>query len=230
MKTFRPAKQLLLKEKKSSDYQRQKQFVENTSHELQTPLAVIKSKLELLIQSERLGEEEMILVASTLSSVGKLSKIIRSLILLSKIENKQFKDDVDIDLEQKCYEILNDFSEGLRAKNIQLKFDAINQPVLRMPEMLADVMITNLIKNAISHNIENGELNICLQPGLLSVENSGKPLEVPVSNLFKRFYSQSNNEDSVGLGLAIVKQICKLHKFDLKYTYADLRHKITIRF
>ena len=215
--------------KARADYRALKEFTENASHELQTPLAIIRGKLELLLESP-LTEEQGNQILSALNSIEKLSKINHSLTLLNKLENQEFTAVESINLSQHVHTILNDLSELIEMKSIALKKGiAENVRVLIHPS-LADILITNLLSNAIRHNVNGGEILISLTTRRLLVSNTGAPPQIPLDHVFERFKRSNTNDESVGLGLAIVKQICEVSKLTVKYEYIDGRHVLNITF
>lgn len=215
--------------KARADYRALKEFTENASHELQTPLAIIRGKLELLLESP-LTEEQGNQILSALNSIEKLSKINHSLTLLNKLENQEFTAIESINFSQHVHTILNDLSELIEMKSIALKKEiAENVRVLIHPS-LADILIMNLLSNAIRHNVHGGEILISLTTRRLLVSNTGAPPQIPLEQVFERFKRSNTNDESVGLGLAIVKQICEVSKLIVKYDYIDGRHVLSITF
>ena len=215
--------------KARADYRTLKEFTENASHELQTPLAIIRGKLELLLESP-LNEDQGNKIFSALNAIEKLSKINHSLTLLNKLGNQEFSTLEPVNISAHLQNILNDLSELIEMKSISLRKDiAENVNVLLHPS-LADILITNLCSNAIRHNIDDGHIYISLTSKRLMIANSGKPPEVPVEQMFERFTRTSKNDDSVGLGLAIVKQICDVSGLSIRYEYNDSEHRVTVAF
>jgi signal transduction histidine kinase len=213
----------------ASDYRSLKEFTENASHELQTPLAIIQSKLELLIQSENLSAKQMEEVQAVYESAGRLSKLNQALLLLAKIENRQFADIKLVALNELIEYKLEAFDEILKHKGISVekKLSAVS---LQMHPALADILVTNLIGNAIKHNINSGKLIVDLSARELSIKNMGKPLTISPEQLFERFRKADTNSESLGLGLAIVKEICDVYGFRVNYMYADNMHTISVSF
>ncbi len=214
----------------SQDYEEIKNFTENASHEIQTPLAIIKSKLELLSQSENLKEEQMDTIQSIYETTNRLSKLNQSLILLTKIENRQFTENDEVDISDITSKHLNNFEELITAKQINLSKDIKADVKLIINEDLAQILIVNLITNAIKHNYDDGCIQITLTTQSLNIFNTGIPLISNPSALFERFKKDKVTSDSLGLGLSIVKKICDRYNFDIKYSYADSIHATTINF
>lgn len=215
--------------KARADYRALKEFTENASHELQTPLAIIRGKLELLLESP-IDDGQGKQILSALSSIEKLSKINHSLTLLNKLENQEFLAIEPVNISKNVQNILNDLSELIEMKSISLTTEiAENAKVLIHPS-LADILIMNLFSNAIRHNVQEGMIHISLTSRRLLVENTGLVPEIALNQAFERFKRTSQNNDSVGLGLAIVKQICEVSGLAIDYRYENNHHKVTVNF
>lgn len=215
--------------KARADYRALKEFTENASHELQTPLAIIRGKLELLLESP-LNDEQGKQILSALNSIERLSKINHSLTLLNKLENQEFAALEPVDIGMHLERILNDLSEVIEMKSIVLRKDISRDVRILLHPSLADILITNLCSNAIRHNINNGHISVSLKPGRLMISNSGPAPEVPPEQAFERFKRTSQHSDSVGLGLAIVKQICEVSGVSIKYEYHNNEHVVSLTF
>ena len=200
------------------DFLNQKEFNENSSHEMQTPLAIIRNKLELLIQSGNLKEEEMQLIESMFDAVKRLSLLNRGLLLISKIDNQQFSEIEKVEMELIVRNTLKNFDIQIQDKNIRTEVNIFDPCNLHFNIILADILLNNLISNAIRHNKKDGEIYIELTRFYLKIENTGLPLKVSPEVLFERFRKNSDSEYSIGLGLSIVKKICDLFNYRIKYT------------
>ena len=210
------------------DYRSLKEFSENASHELQTPLAIIRGKLELLIDTPIDGKQAS-LIEGINDAIQKLSSINQSLILLTKLENQEYPAN-KLNLSLFVENSIASFRELIEMKSIVLSANIQPDVFVNLNTVLADIMVTNLLSNAIRHNHTNGLIGITLSPAGLIIKNSGDPPNVPPQELFKRFKKDKQNADSTGLGLAIVKQICELSNFSIHYTYSDSQHILSIIF
>ena len=199
-------------------YQEQKQFIENASHELQTPLAIVRGKIELLAESESLTEEQMKELDDIYNTLGRAVKLNKSLLLLSRIENKQYTDEEEVVLNDVVDNILPDLMEVYESKNIKLTKEDNGRFTFKGNVSLAQILVTNLLKNALVHNLPDGELYISINEHELIIKNSGnEPLDGEM--IFQRFYhKQTAKKDSTGLGLAIAKSIAQSYGFDLTYS------------
>ncbi len=212
------------------DYSALKSFTENASHEIQTPLAVVKSKLELLMQAENFSETQMQYIQQIQEAVSRLSKLNQSLLLLTKIDNQQFAGTAPVNVAAVVNKHLANFEELLTAKQIVLTKNIEPGIVVTMNEILADVLVSNLITNAIKHNVDKGSITITLSNNQLVVSNTGAPLSTAPGKLFERFTKDKVNSESLGLGLSIVKKICEQYEFTAAYGYSNKLHTVTISF
>jgi len=212
------------------DYFSLKEFNENASHELQTPLAIINSKLELLIQNEKLSEDQMQLIQTVYEATKRISKLNQGLLLISKIENNQFVLTENIDLSKIIDNNLEYFEDLLQMKNIEVSKTLAKNVILQMNKTLAEVLISNLLTNSIRHNVENGRIDIVLDSHHLLISNTGQPFAKRPMELFERFRKSERSADSVGLGLAIVKEIVTLYNMKIDYHVAEAVHSLNITF
>ncbi len=215
--------------KARADYRALKEFTENTSHELQTPLAVIRGKLELLLESP-LTDEQGNQILSALNSIEKLSKINHSLTLLNKLENQEFMALGPVNISSHVNSLLEDLAELIEMKSISVEKDIAEEVQVMIHPSLADILITNLLSNAIRHNMEGGRIRVSLTPDRLVISNTGLPPIMPLEETVLRFKRSSHESDSVGLGLAIVKQICEVSGLTVKYVYKQDQHIVTVTF
>jgi signal transduction histidine kinase len=219
-----------LTQKVISDYQSLKRFTEDASHEIQTPLAVIQSKLETLMQYPDLKKEKAELINSAYVYTLRISKLTQTLLLLTKIANDQFPDKKAINLSELLVEKISVFEDHILEKSLNLVKEIEQECFFESNFLLAESLLINLLGNAVKHSITGGEINIKLDKFHLEISNRGNPSTVPSSKLFDRFYKSDKSSDSPGLGLSIVKEICRLNKWDIKYEIEDDLHKVTINF
>lgn len=217
-------------EKIHSDFLQQKEFTENASHEMQTPLAIAKANLSLLMQSPNLKEEEMNQLQAMENTLKKLSALNKSLLLLTKIENNQFHEQVAIHLNEATNKALENYADLIQAKNIQVETTFESNLTFEMDPALVDILLSNLFQNAIRHNQEGGKIIVTTKKNTLSISNSGEPLTVSENDLFVRFKKNDASKDSLGLGLSIVKSIVDLYGFEIHYEYTNTLHTFTLKF
>ena len=221
---------LLMTEKVSNDYESLKSFTENASHEIQTPLAIIKMKLELLMQSENMNAIQIECISALGEATDRLSRLNQSLLLLTKIDNSQFIDNEQVNISNILSSFINNFEELALSKSICIKTNIKAGVYLLMNKAMAEAMISNIITNTIKHNYKNGHIEVNLNDRALSVSNTGKEPAVKTNELFERFKKDSSSTDSLGLGLAIVKRICETYGFLISYNYSEPMHTIKVDF
>ena len=212
------------------NYLSQKRYSENLSHELLTPLAIIRTKAELLLQAPDLREVDLEHLDSIIQTVGRLSNLNRGLILLSKIDNRQFVDSEKLDIAELVGESLENFEDQIRKKHLAVQVDFTHKIQLESNLNLMRILIANLIKNAVFHNIEEGYIKIELTERLLRLENAGLPNNLDPNLFFQRFVSDKSSEHSIGLGLSIVKEICQALGFLITYESNDSKHVLLLDF
>ncbi|WP_288207707.1 HAMP domain-containing sensor histidine kinase [uncultured Parabacteroides sp.] len=210
-------------------YNQQKQFVENASHELQTPLAICMNKLELLSENPDCTEEQLSEIAGINHTLRGIIKMNKSLLLLSRIDNKQFPDTSEIDFNKLIDKYLPDFEDMYEYKNIHVTYTETGTLIYTMNESLASTLLSNLLKNAFIHNIESGSIAISVTGRTLTISNSSESTGLNEATLFNRFEKQTHKKESTGLGLAIVKSITSIYGIDIKYKYDGL-HKFILTF
>lgn len=209
------------------DYLSLKTFSENASHEIQTPLAVIRAKLDLISQDEGLSKMQSEALQAAYNALQKLTRLNHSLLLLARIENRQFSIVSEIDVNKKVQEKLIDLQEIINAKPIHLNVD-LKKCSVSVNEDLLDVLLNNMIGNAIRHNVEDGTIDIRLSRKALIVCNTSTLGALELEALYRRFGGSASAEDSTGLGLSIVKQICDSSGFQIEYAYHDRHHCFTV--
>lgn len=206
-------------------YQQQKQFIENASHELQTPLAIVRGKVELLAENEGLTELQMKELDEIYSTLGRAVKLNKSLLLLSRIENGQYTEMEDVSVDEILDNLLPDLMDIYEWKQVQLIRKQGEQPfMIRCNQSLAQIMVSNLVKNSLLHNKEKGELEISTTPNSLVIKNTGDaPLDG--NKLFLRFYrGAEGKKESTGLGLAIARSIALSASLKLTYEWQEGMH------
>ena len=206
-------------------YEEQKQFIENASHELQTPLAIVRGKVELLAESEGMTEQQMEQLDEIYATLGRAVKLNKSLLLLSRIENGQYTEMEDVSVDEILDELLPDLMDIYEHKQVRLIRKREEQPfIIRCNHSLAQILVSNLVKNSLLHNREGGELQVFTTPASLVIRTTGDaPLDG--EKLFRRFYhGMDGKKDSTGLGLAIARSIALSSSLKLTYEWQDGMH------
>lgn len=211
-------------------YNQQKQFVENAAHELQTPLAICLNKLELLSENPACTEEQLKDISGLHRTLNGIVKMNKSLLLLSRIENGQFPETMEINWNELVKKILSDFEAMYKYKRISVSFrETPKQIRVSLNESLATTLVVNLLKNAFIHTAPKGEIRMEVEESNFLLANSGTE-ELDRTCLFSRFGKQTERKDSTGLGLAIVKSITRLYGIKITYEYKNGFHEFKLTF
>lgn len=213
-------------------YSSQKQFTENASHEMQTPLAIITAELEVLFQTEHLPDQELGHVQRATEAAHRLSQINKALLLLTQIENQQFTDTQPVNIGTLVSRMLNANSDFIEHKQLILTCQQTANPAVQLNPQLAEVLLGNLIRNAIRHTPMGGRITCTVQDESFVMVNTGKPLPFPPGSLFDRFIKNPALPEATGLGLAIARQIANRYGLTLTYAYDDAQqtHQFTLGF
>lgn len=205
-------------------FEQQKQFIGNASHEIQTPLAICRNRLEMMMEDESLSESQLEELMKTHQTLEHITKLNKSLLLLSKIDNGQFAETVELELNELLKQYLDDYKEVYAYREIQT--EVVEKGVFRvqMNESLATILVTNLLKNAFVHNVDGGHIRIEITSHRFIFCNSGVEHPLDSTHIFERFYQGTKKEGSTGLGLAIVDSICRLQNIGLKYYFQNGEH------
>lgn len=217
----------LFSERSEQLYEQQKLFIGNASHEMQTPLAICRNRLEMLIEDDTLTEKQLSELMKTHRTLENLTRLNKSLLLLCKIENRQFTDVKPICLNELLLHYLDDYKEVYAYRRVQVNVRVEDCFRLEMSESLATVLLTNLLKNAFVHTSEGGVIELTFTASSFEIRNTGEaPLDK--DRIFERFYKEGKKEGSTGLGLALVDSICKAYRLHLSYRFEDGMHIFTI--
>ncbi|WP_312823612.1 HAMP domain-containing sensor histidine kinase [Epilithonimonas sp.] len=214
-------------EQNISVYKTQKEFTENASHELQTPLAILKNKLDILLQNQDLTEKQYQIAEEMNRALSRSSRINKNLLLLAKIENNQFENS-EIHLDELLNQSMEILQEHFEQKNISINTEISSNVKVNGNIGLTEVLINNLILNAIRHTSINGSISIKLNNSVFEVSNSGTE-KLNSDLLFKRFSRFSKDNNGSGLGLAIVKEICKSQNWTIDYRFENNNHIFSVK-
>ena len=211
-----------------ASYRTQKEFTENASHELQTPLAVFQSKLDLLLQQPNLSQRQAEIIQGLYENVTRLTRLNRNLLLLAKINNRQYEQMETINLD----DFLNGQLSSLESLtgNITLYKDFQTTLTIRANRTLLESLVNNLVVNAVRHNHPQGEIGLTLTNSQLIVANTSDEPPLDEKLVFNRFYRTSEKTAGNGLGLAIVKAVCEYHGWKVNYLYSKGKHCFVINF
>ena len=197
-------------------YDEMKEFLEHTSHEMKTPLAIIQLKLESLNQNNFKDEETLQSISIIQTELRRIIRFNRSLLFITKIKNNQFHELQKMNLNTQIIQFLDLYNELLMERNIDVNFNEQGVFMTNMHPILAEQLVQNILSNALRYNYNRGYIKIDTSESCIRVKNSFEA-ELPKGDLFEKYKRSSQDLNSSGLGLAIVKNICE--KNNLKVTY-----------
>lgn len=215
-------------ERNVSTYKTQKEFTENASHELQTPLAIIKNKLDLLLQDQDLTEKQYKIAEDINKALTRSSRINKNLLLLAKIDNNQFDSSEIISFDHLLHQSIDILREHFEQKNISVTEHISSAVEVSGNNILTEILINNLLINAIRHTVPGGTISIQLSHSVFEVSNSGTE-KLNTDLLFKRFSKLSTDNSGSGLGLSIIQEICRFHHWTISYRFENQHHVFSVK-
>lgn len=217
-------------ERSKQVFEEQKRFIGNASHEIQTPIAICRNRLELLVDETQLDEHQLTEIEKTLDTLGYISRLNKSLLLLSKIDNHQFKEETEIEINKVVNQALENLEEIYESTKVGVLVAEKQRIIVHMDPTLASSLVNNLLKNAFIHNLQGGSIAITLSDNTLTIGNTGKNEALDAESVFKTFYRKGENTHSTGLGLAIAKAICTEYGFEINYQFIENQHTFSVKF
>jgi len=213
--------------KVKADYENLKQFTEDVSHEMQTPLAIIQAKIDNIINEHQINDKQFEQITSIQKDIQRLKQLNKRITILTKIDNNQYTNVTPINLT----ELINEKVSNYKELNINtINYISNDILLVSMDTFLADVLMNNLFSNAIKYSKKEDKTTIVSTKNSLTVSNIGEKALMHPEKLFTRFYRESNKNNSTGLGLAIVKKICDLYQFKISYKFEANNHIFSIEF
>jgi len=210
------------------DYRKLKEYTENMAHEIQTPLAIIRNKTERLFSDEAVMKEHKDSVKVIYNETNHLSKLGTTLNLLTKIDNGEYTNKVNLKTYNIILKHLESVKELVELKSLQVEVNLSKEHEFVIDPFLFDIILKNLLRNSIRYASNSGPIKLETSNKLLKISNFGNALDVSNNKIFERFYTSSNSGQSLGLGLALVKRICDLNKLQINYSYSEGQHLFVI--
>lgn len=211
-----------------ASFRQQKEFTENASHELQTPLAIVKTKLDLLLQSHSLDGAQMQILEDAYQAVNRVTRINKNLLLLAKIEHAQFDEAQEISLPELLNELSTQFNDRFESNNIHYT-EHVGDITLQANPMLLEILLTNLLVNAVRYSPAGGSVSVHTNKRKLTFSNTGIA-SLHQQNLFRRFAQATAEHSGSGLGLAIAREICERYNWQIGYDFDNGFHQFTVSF
>ncbi|WP_153396278.1 sensor histidine kinase [Chryseobacterium vaccae] len=210
-------------------FHQQKQFIENASHELQTPLAIVINKIDLAVQNENLDKNSLHLLTEVKGDLRRLTGLNKSLLMLSKIENSQFNQTSKLDFNEKISELIKNYEDFIEFKKIKVSTEEKGYFIADFNPDLADILLSNLLKNAVKYTYQEGAVDIVIEDNRIIFRNTGVSEPLDSSRIFTRFYKQGSDHSSTGLGLSIIKTIIKQYPgWEMIYKFEEGMHSFIL--
>lgn len=209
-------------------YEQQRQFIGNAAHELQTPVAICRNRMELLLDTP-LSEGQMEQVVKTRQTLIYLARLNKELLLLSRIENGQYSERENIDIRELIERQARELQTIYESQEIRLTLDT-DSLEFSMNPVLAQVLTGNLLKNAFVYNCKQGEIIVSIHGKRVDIANSSTTGSLEKEPIFDRFYHKGEGENSTGLGLSLVKAIADMHEIEVTYHYDNQMHHFALNF
>lgn len=203
-------------ERLRQQFERQAQFIADAAHELRTPLAALKARVELGLRDPEPAHWRTTLEAAA-QGTDRLTHLANQLLSLARIENgaRAIAEGgaQTLDMSQLARELGMAMAPLAHAHGVSLALEADEPVWLRGEPTLLNELLSNLIDNALAHTPSGGNVILRVSaPGVLEVEDDGPGIpEAERSRVFERFYRSRQQGKGSGLGLAIVGEICRAH-------------------
>ena len=221
---------LYLSKRAKNEYRSLKEFSEEINHEIQTPIAVIKSKLEILLQDSNLSEENLSLLDSVLRNLSKFERINKSILLLNKLEHIDLFESIELNIKDELEIVVDEYSDAIASKNLTINYLQKSDLIVRANQPLINILLSNLVSNAIKHNFQDGKIDITLRGSEFIISNTGNKPKLGTDKFFERFYKESDSNESIGLGLTIVQKICAVYKILIRNNFSANLHTVILNF
>jgi len=210
-------------------YKSQKEFTQNASHELQTPIAIIKNKLDVLLQDKSLTDNHYDTIEEINLTLSRMSRINKNLLLLAKIENRQFQDVQEFHLPEIIENSITELEDFISDKNIEINTELSENVKIKSNQTLTEILISNLLLNAVRYSESGSIVTVKSTNNKLIISNNGNQA-LDKSVLFDRFKKISSESKGSGLGLAIVKEICNNNGWQIDYEFENNQHHFILEF
>ncbi|MGL5732432.1 MAG: sensor histidine kinase [Bacteroidales bacterium] len=198
------------------DFRKSKEWSENVTHEMQTPLTIMRSKTDLLLEMHQDDSKTIELLHIMQKNINRMSVFNRSLMLLTRINNQQYDDKVTCDFNSYIKEKAEEYSEFFELKAITYTLREEGTFIHLIDEALLYILLNNIFSNAMRYaSKDDGEIAVLIHNDKITFTNNYSGA-IPQGDLFNRFNRTNTREDSTGLGLSIVKAIADLSDLKVK--------------
>jgi len=205
-------------------FEKEREITYNISHELMTPLSVLRSRLENMLLTGKNDPETETGIAESLKTLQRLQSLVNSLLLIARIESSQYLKEDSFKINQVLDEIVEETGPVAEDKKIEIEkkyfFDKIVNKVNRS---LIFAMLYNVINNSVKNTGAGGKIKIETDVDnqkrlLVTITDNGKGMTGDqIRNLFMRFRNRTlNSGDGTGIGMAITKTIADFHDIQIR--------------
>jgi two-component system, OmpR family, sensor histidine kinase ArlS len=217
---------ILLMDQVHDAFEKEREFTANASHELMTPISILQNKIENLMDDSAVDEVLQQRLVEMQRTLNRLKKIVRSLLLISRIDNEQFVRSESWNAKELFYSVMEEISHRMEERQITMTIAL--DPATEWHHVNRDLifqLMYNLVNNSIKYNKEKGSIKVfevrrSAKPYELIIEDSG--IGIPEDDLpaiFNRFRKANSGEaGGYGLGLSIVKSIADYHQIRISVT------------
>ena len=181
------------------------------------------------MQNDTLKKESVEQLLAIESAAIKLSRLHQSLLLLTKLENRQFIADEQVNMQQIIEAKTAEWQDLMASRNLSLHMQCSNV-IISFHHHLAEILVNNVLNNALRYTPAGGQISVILNNDYLQVSNTAETATLDAGKVFTRFYKAQGGGEGTGLGLAIIKEICSLAGFGAGYTFEGDKHIFTIYF
>jgi len=206
-------------------FQKEKEITVNISHELMTPISVLRSKLENILLQKETDPETANKIEDSLKTLQRLQSLVNSLLLIARIESHQYLREDNFQVQEMLEEIIGELFPVAEDKEVNITTDPVNDLMLKEANRsLVFSMFYNVINNAVKNTGPGGTINVTckIEHGKFKViiADTGRGMdEAQMSSLFSRFTAKREyDENGTGIGLAIAKSIADFHKIEISVT------------
>ncbi len=211
-------------------YKCQREFIENAAHELQTPIAIFKGKIENILQRKDLNQEQFQLIDDLNITTSRLVKLNKNLLVLSKIESNSYPEKQQVTISEIINNQIAFFSEQAKSKDIEINVNNHQEVVVTVNPFLVEILLNNLFINTINHNVQGGQINVFISPKGILFSNTGVLLPLKTEKMFERFSKSNPSSNGNGLGLSIIKKIVDANNWSIEYSFKDKLHNFEVIF
>ncbi|MBN2173679.1 MAG: HAMP domain-containing histidine kinase [Bacteroidales bacterium] len=207
-----------------------KELIEDITHEIKTPVTIINSRIEMIFQSDKLNNYQLKQLGSIQEAAKRLSRLNSTLNLISDNRDHTGTIKENVDLTTIIDKFLDNFQDLIERKEIKVEKTYNYKPILILKPDLAEIMVSNLLGNAIKHNVKGGIIIITIDEKELSISNTGQQDIYDPEKLFGRYQKNTINNNSLGIGLTIIQKIVQLYGMHISYMMKNNMHVIRLRF